>query len=301
MQAKEKGVALILAISVVTVISILLTGYVAVTISERNRAQHNVAGGAAYYIAQAGAEQVFFDLAAEIDKDGDWSDDHRINQRIINDSNNDGALDSGAGEGMPDPTSSGSFESSSPPQQRSKYVPFYSNVSFGGGSSAGAYDVDIAFVTDGPDSCPGSSCKFRPNLLWVRAKGVHQSGETITLKHLANGRKSVKNQTLTILYNSLDRNNTRPDSAVDTAAANSVPNELRIATAKIDEPVTININDISMSSSVDMTIFGGYGPDFNNGSRNPASNISLLKNSRGGAVVTISGSGTVIMGGIRIE
>lgn len=275
----QRGIALILAIIVVTMVSILLTSYVAVVISEKRRTEHETAIASANYIARAGLEQAFFDLSAEYGKDTNWTDDDRINDIIINDLNGNGVVD--AGEGMPDITDGDNNQTT--------YQLFYNNVPF----SDGAYTAEISFLKQ---DCP-VSCAFRLNRLWVRSSGtVTSTGDTVTLTQVAKVRP-VKNVTQEILYDTLDYNDVVPESAVDTAASAAMQNEIRIAGEILSsEAISINIPNIVVGD--DLVITGGYGYDFTDGSRDPSLNQSIIK---GSLVISGDAAATVRMGGVTIE
>lgn len=272
----EKGIALILAIIVVTMVSLLLTSYVAMTISERKRVEHESAAASAEYIARAGLERAFFDLSCEYEKDRDWINENRINGRIINNQNGDDIVD--AGEGMPAFNLGAQTEA---PGERSDYQDFYGTDASRIAFADGTYWVEIAFVNNTTDDA------FLANRLWVRSTGtVTATGGTVTLTQLARV-KRVKNITidggLGRLYDTLDPAETEANTG----------DELRITGDILDEDVTIGGKNV--------TIKGGYGYDFSDGSRDTSKNVSTLKDSGAAPVVTLSGAGTVIMGGVRIE
>ena len=128
---------------------------------------------------------------------------------------------------------------------------------------------------------------FLSNRLWVRSTGtVTVTGDTVTLTQLARV-KRVKNITidggLGRLYDTLE--------PAETEA--SAGHELRISGDTLDEDVTIGGKNV--------TIKGGYGFDFSDGSRDTSKNVSTLTDSGLAPMVTLSGAGTVIMGGVRIE
>lgn len=295
----SKGIALISALIIITLVSILLTSYVAVTISEKNRIKHQTNAASAEYIARAGLEWAFLDLSCEYNKDGDWTDDNTINNRVINASNYDFVVD--PGEGMLDATDIVSFSNDDdkdgdnlPPETQSNYVPFYLATPF----SDGEYAVDIAFIATDPDNCPGPGCTFKNGRLLVRSTGtVTQTADSVTLIQLARG-KPIKNMDIDggagRLYDVLDA--LPPlESAVDTAEPN---NRIRIAGARIDGDVLID----NLLAGETLRIQGGYGYSFTDGSRDTTANQSILEDTVGGnEVIRISGSGKVIMGGVRIE
>jgi len=182
--------------------------------------------------------------------------------------------------------------------KRSDYKKLYSNVSFPDSTSpTGTYSVDIAFVKL-------NSSTFSPNSIWVKATGNFiENGailDSITLTQFARVKTValVEIDPLTgafvkieRLYNSLDQPG---DSAVDNAMAATNDHEIRISGEDLDEDVTIVPGSI-------LTIKGGYGYDFSDASRDTYNNISKLKDTAADPAVTISGTGTVIMGGVRIE
>ena len=264
---KDKGIALILAIIVVTMVSLLLTSYVAITISERKRVEHELAAGSAEYIARAGLEKAFFDLSCEYEKDRSW-----INGGASNKINGVDAFVPTILSGSQDPTN------------RSDYQNFYPNppIAF----ADGGYTVEIAFVNNATDTA------FLPNRLWVRSTGTVYAPDgvtvmdRVTLTQLARV-KRVKNITidggLGRLYDTLDPAETEANTG----------DELRITGDILDEDVTIGGKNV--------TIKGGYGFDFTDGSRDTSKNVSVLTDSGVAPMVTLSGSGTVTMGGVRIE
>ncbi len=285
---KDKGIALILAIIVVTMVSLLLTSYVAITISERKRVEHESAAASAEYIARAGLEKAFFDLSCEYEKDRDWINDDTINGRIINDDGN-GTLE--AGEGMPAFNLGAQTEA---PNERSNYQRFYINVGFPDAvAPIGNYTVDIAFVNNAADTA------FLSNRLWVRSTGIATAtGDTVTLAQLARVKRVALVETdagtgdlveIERLYDYVDDPS---GSAVDDAATAGANHEIRISGSTLDQ-------DVAVDKSV--TIKGGYGFDFTDGSRDTSKNVSTLTDSGLAPMVTLSGSGTVTMGGVRIE
>jgi len=271
----KKGIALITAIIVVSMVSLMLTSYIATVIAERKRVEHETATASAEYIARAGLEKTFIDLSCEYEKDGSWIDDNTINERIIDDNGN-GVLN--AGEGMPLPTANVDPD-------MSDYQRFYGTPAVPLAFAGGNYEVWIAFVKNTAGNA------FKDNRLWVKATGrvLDTAGNTIdevTLTQLARVRR-VKNITIDTglgrLYDYLDPAEGEANSG----------NEIRIIGATLDEDVTI--------ANKTITIRGGYGYDFSDGSRDTSANRTTLKDSAGGSVVDISGTGTVTMGGVRIE
>lgn len=292
----QKGIGLIGAIIVIMMVSIMLTGYIATVISERQRVVHEAAAASAEYVARAGLEKAFFDLSCEYDRDRSWLDDTTINGIGID-----------GGSGVPDAASSTSYSNDDDgdgdniaPEAQSNYVPFYPESSFddgqplGGGEYNGDYRLWVAFVTEDSAQCPGSSCAFKDNRVWVKSTGrlKDTAGNTIdevTLTQLAKV-KPVKNITQGLLYDTLDYTNASPKSAVDSADSSD---EIRVSGTVLDEDVTI--------ADKTLTIRGGYGYDFSDGSRDTSLNDTTLKDSAGGSTVDISGAGTITMGGVRIE
>lgn len=279
---KDKGIALILAIIVVTMVSLLLTSYVAMTVSERKRVEHEMAAGSAEYIARAGLERAFFDLSCEYEKDRSW-----INGGVSNTINGVPAVVPAIVVGT----------------DRSNYQNFYPNppIAF----ADGGYTVEIAFVNNVDDTA------FLASRLWVRATGtVTATGDSVTLTQLARVRLVALVETdattgdllqTVRLYDTLDNPG---DSLVDNPEAEhhfpadpNIEREIRISGAELDENVLID----ALTAGDNLVIKGGYGYDFTDGSRDTSKNVSTLKDSGAAPVVTLSGAGTVIMGGVRIE
>lgn len=272
----EKGVALISAIIVITMVSIMLTTYVALTINERQRVERQSIMVSAEYIARAGLEQAFLDLSCEYGRDGDWSNNNppfEINGKLIN------------GGVVVDPASA--VFSEDVDKKRSNYVMFYNWTDFSGDSLT-QYKIEIAFAAEIPANCPGASCAFLPNRLWVKSTGKIKDSAGNTLDEVALvqiasiGR--VKNITLDRIYNKLTPAETEANAG----------DEIRIAAARLKEGAA--------GITIDKTLIikGGYGTDFSDGSRDTTTNFSIIDNSLGTAV-TISGSAVVTMGGVRIE
>jgi hypothetical protein len=283
----NKGVVLLITIIIVSLASVLLVSYLATVVSEKRRVEHETSAGIVHYIAQAGLEQTFLDLNLEHDGDGSW-----VNGGAGNTINGvSAAVPACVGNtcGYTDDGQSGSIHSD--------YQNFYVDVDFPGTDPLGTYTVEIAFVNNTTDTA------FLGSRLWVRSTGTESAtGDSVSLIQIAKVRM-VKNETLGILYDTLDYQDDPPaSSAVDNALGESTPNEIRIAGTSLDEDVTIVMSDISGDSGADLTIKGGYNYDFEETTRNPASITSLLRDTTGGdTVVTVSGSGTLVIGGVDIQ
>lgn len=284
MHKGNKGMALILSIVVVTMVSVLLVSYVATVINEKKRIEHELSAGSAEYIAKAGLERTFLDLSCEHDRDEDWVDGG-VDPNPQNEINGIAASVPTIGTGTEDPLN------------RSDYQDFHTAVNFPDvATPTGNYTVQIAFVNNAADSA------FRENRLWVRSIGtVTATGDSVTLEQLATIQAVALVEVdgsgdlveIERLYGTLDDPS---DSLVDDAMAIAANHEIRIAGATLDEDVTID------PGGGTLIIKGGYGYDFTDGSRDTSAHISILEDSAGAdTVVTISGSGTVEMGGVRIE
>lgn len=278
-----------MAVIVVVMVSLLLTTYVAMTISERKRIEHEAAGASAEYIAKAGLERVFFDLASEYEKDKSWINGNTINGVIINGTSND-TLDTtlDLGEGMPTFNLTAQTEA---PNERSNYQKFYTGVNFPNATaSVGNYTVNISFLNNANDTA------FMPNKLWVCSTGtVNATNDSITLTQLARNMPVARGNITGAPTPEFAINKTYDylDQAGNSAVLEWVaPDEIRIAPAIING--TVNITGGS-----GLIIKGGYDFDFTNASRNTDEHQSILTSATE-PVVNITG-GTVVMGGVRIE
>ncbi|MDP1853636.1 MAG: hypothetical protein Q8L26_05495 [Candidatus Omnitrophota bacterium] len=290
----NKGMALIMAIIVVTMVSALLTAYVAMTISERKRAEHEMATGSAEYIARAGLEQAFIDLSCEYDKDKSWADGTggAANGTVANSNNKINRV----AAAVPSPSSAGT-DPDDPSDIRSDYQDFYVDVDFpDAANSVGKYTVKIAF-----GKTVASANTFVPGRLWVRSTGkVYNSDgsikDQVTLTQLARIKSLALVKVIPAtrafveierLHDTLDSPLESP-SAVDNLTAATNDHEIRISAE------TLTWENVTIGQGV--TIKGGYSYNFTDASRNTGLNRSIITGS-----VTISGAGTSTMGGVGIQ
>lgn len=291
---KDKGIALILAVIVVTMVSALLTGYVVMTISDRKRAEHEMAAGSAEYIARAGLERAFIDLSCEYEKDKSWADGTggAANGTVANPNNKINRV----AAAVPSPSSPGT-DPDDIGDMRSDYQNFYVDVDFPDvANSAGKYTVKIAFAR--PSSGYGA---FIPSRLWVRSTGTVYNPDgsikdKVTLTQLARVKPlalvEVVPATKALVeiesfHDTLDSPFYSP-TAVDDPMAATNDHEIRISGE------TLATESVTIGQGV--TIKGGYSYNFSDASRDTGSNRSIITGS-----VTISGAGTTTMGGVRIE
>ena len=312
MYRQQRGIALITAIIVVSMVSIMLTTYVATVIMERKRVTHETATASAEYIARAGLEKAFIDLSSEHDRDQTWVEVDSSTGIYPNLNNRIDAI----AAAVPDPTLTDTFNDGY--EIRSDFQEFYPETNFDDGQAFGEgdYRVWVAFATNaasGGPTCPSGGCDFREGRIWVKSTGRIKDDndntvDEVTITQIAKvsavalvevddtapGRPLVE---IEEEYGTIDY---PTNSAEANPAARTSDHELRVSGASLDEDV-----DITMGAGETLMIRGGYGYDFSDGSRDTSlNNTTLLDASGAPTVVTISGgdsSSIVTMGGIRIE